>query len=399
MYMQVRIIEPFNVVDGLKKKVCGYARVSTGLKRQEDSLENQEIYYEKLIKANSEWEFIDVFVDQGFSGYSSKRPEFQRMLNKARNHEIELIITKSISRYARNTLIVLETIRELKTLGIGVYFEEENIKTLSGDGELMLSILSSIAQEELRSTSENYKWVFQKKFENGEIILNTSRFLGYDKGPNSELIINIKEAEIVRKIYERYLSGVGSFTIAKELNEQMVPTVAGGKWHPGVIRGILKNEKYKGDVKLHKWFTKETKKNHSNLNRGESYSYYIEEHHEPIISKDDWNRAQELMELNCKKKNIDRISTKKYENKYPFTGKLFCGKCGSTLRRQQIYRGKIQWQCSNYVENGKKKCEGVKIYETQLIKDKISEPTIVKEEISNGKKNYIYTSKSDTNRG
>lgn len=395
--MFIKVIEPEMLGKTIKKKVCGYARVSTDLKRQEDSLENQINYYERIIKSHKDWQYVGIYVDQGFSGYYSNRPEFQKMLQKARNKEIDFIITKSISRFARNTMIVLETVRELKMLGIGVLFEKENINTLSGDGELMLSILSSIAQEELRSMSENYKWAFQKKFERGEIVLNTNRFLGYDKGSDGELIINPKEAEIVRMIFNNYLSGSGSFTIAKELNDQNIPTVAGGKWHPGVIRGILKNEKYKGDVKLHKYYTKDTNKNHTSLNRGESYSYYIENHHEPIISKEDWNKVQEMMELQCKKKNIDRVNTKKYENKYEYSGKLFCGLCGATLRRQTVYKGKIQWQCSTYLEHGKSTCSGVKIYQTQLVKRGINKPTIIGEVTINGKKNYIYTSKTNTN--
>lgn len=395
---KVTVIQPNDTANSLvkpsKHRIAAYVRVSTNLKKQEDSLENQRTHYEKLIKENPEWELVGIFVDQGISGYKKKRPEFLEMLKLAMQQKIDLIIVKSISRFARNTTIVLETVRELKILGIGVYFEEENINTLSGDGELMLSILASFAQEELRSMSENYKWVFQKKFERGEVVLNTTRFLGYDKGSNGELVINPEEAKIIRFIFETYLSGTGSYTIAKKMNELQVPTITGGKWYPGVIRNILKNEKYKGDVKLHKYFTKDSKKNHTNLNRGESYSYYITEHHEAIISKKEWDKVQEMMLVQCKKKNIDRVNTKKYENKYPCTGILFCGKCGAVLRRQYVYNKKVQWQCGTYLDEGKSICEGVKIYDTELQKQQIDGPTIIREEIFDGKKNYIYTTKA-----
>ena len=164
-----------------KKRGCAYARVSTDSGRQEDSLENQMETYERLITGNPEYEFIGVFADQGISGYCENRPQFQRMMEKARAGEIDLIITKSISRFARNTVTVLKFARELKELGVGIFFEEQNINTLSGDGEMMLAVLASFAQEESRSMSENNKWSIRKKFERGEVMITTSRFLGYDK--------------------------------------------------------------------------------------------------------------------------------------------------------------------------------------------------------------------------
>ena len=164
-----------------KKRVCAYARVSTDSRRQEDSLENQMETYERMITGNPEYEFIGVFADQGISGYCENRPQFQRMMEKARAGEIDLIITKSISRFARNTVTVLKFARELKELGVGIFFEEQNINTLSGDGEMMLAVLASFAQEESRSMSENNKWSIRKKFERGRVMITTSRFLGYDK--------------------------------------------------------------------------------------------------------------------------------------------------------------------------------------------------------------------------
>ena len=188
--MRVKVINkrPASVLQ--KKRVCAYARVSTDSRRQEDSLENQMETYERMITGNPEYEFIGVFADQGISGYCGNRPQFQRMMEKARAGEIDLIITKSISRFARNTVTVLKFARELKELGVGIFFEEQNINTLSGDGEMMLAVLASFAQEESRSMSENNKWSIRKKFERGEVMITTSRFLGYDKNEYGDLIVN-----------------------------------------------------------------------------------------------------------------------------------------------------------------------------------------------------------------
>ena len=199
--MRLRKIEPIEAKTK-KIRVCAYARVSTDSLKQGESFENQVTTYEALIKSNSEYEFAGVYADQGLSGTSENRPEFQRMLTDCRAGKIDLIITKSISRFARNTIIVLDYTRELKQLGIGVYFEENNINTLSAEGELMMTVLASFAQEESRSISENNKWSIQKHFERGEGMINTTRFMGYDKDETGDLVINKKEAKIVRRIFE-----------------------------------------------------------------------------------------------------------------------------------------------------------------------------------------------------
>jgi len=199
--VRVRIIEPINKFQKTKKKVCAYARVSTDNQKQGESLENQIQYYESIIASNPEYEFVGVFADRGITGTTENRPDFQRMLNLCREGKIDLIITKSISRFARNTAIMLQIVRELKDIGVEVRFEKENINTLSGDGELMLSVLSSFAQEESKNVSDNIKWRVKKKFERGEIIINTTRFLGYDKDAYGDLVINREEAEIVRRIF------------------------------------------------------------------------------------------------------------------------------------------------------------------------------------------------------
>ena len=344
-----------------KKRVCAYARVSTDSRRQEDSLENQMETYERLITGNPEYEFIGVFADQGISGYCENRPQFQRMMEKARAGEVDLIITKSISRFARNTVTVLKFARELKELGVGIFFEEQNINTLSGDGEMMLAVLASFAQEESRSMSENNKWSIQKKFERGEVMITTSRFHGYDKNEYGDLIVNRKEAEIVSLTFDLYLLNVGSSRIGELLDYLGVKTVTGTTWESGTINGMLCNEKYKGDFHLQKYYTPENKRNHTRKNNGEVQSYYI--------------------------------------NRYPLSGMLICPYCGKTLRRRQVYKKKIQWLCSTYIEKGVKACKGIRIDDAELQGLNITEQTVIEEVVKNGKKHYCYTSKADFDCG
>ena len=320
--MRVKVINkrPASVLQ--KKRVCAYARVSTDRRRQEDSLENQMETYERLITGNPEYEFIGVFADQGISGYCENRPQFQRMMEKARAGEFDLIITKSISRFARNTVTVLKFARKLKELGVGIFFEEQNINTLSGDGEMMLAVLASFAQEESRSMSENNKWSIRKKFERGEVMITTSRFLGYDKNEYGDLIVNRKEAEIVSLTFDLYLMNVGSSRIGELLDYLGVKTVTGTTWESGTINGVLCNEKYKGDFHLQKYYTPENKRNHTRKNNGEVQSYYISENHEPIVSPEVWEKVQEVREQRKRDRNIGQDSTMKFQNRYPLSGML-----------------------------------------------------------------------------
>lgn len=400
--MHVRIIEPSIKKEIKKKRVCAYARVSTDSESQGESLENQIEYYENLIQSNLEYEYVGVFADRGTTGTTDSRLEFQKMLGLCRMREIDLIITKSISRFARNTAIMLQIVRELKAINVEVRFEKENINTLSGDDELMLTVLSSFAQEESRNVSENIKWRIKKKFQQGELIINTTRFLGYDKDKYGDLIINPTEAEIVRRIFYEYLSGKGGFTIAKELNAEGVPTVAGGVWHDTTIMGILKNEKYKGDALLQKYYTPDYLKKCSVRNNGALDSYYIEDNHSAIISREMWEKVQDEIKRRAEAKGNISGDTNKYTKRYPLTGMLYCSKCGSTLRRRTWNSKhsckKIVWQCSNYIKNGKDACSGTSIDDEVVSRLNIKEETIVKEAIKNGKKHYSYTSKSKQNQ-
>jgi len=396
--MRVRIIEPIKPVELKRKRVCAYARVSTLSEAQGESLENQNTYYQTLIESNTEYEYVGIFADQGITGTKDERPEFQKMLALAREQKIDLILTKSISRLARNTTIVLEVVRELKSLDVEVRFEKENISTFDGDGELMLTVLSSFAQEESKNVSDNIKWRYRRKFENGELAINATRFLGYDKDEYGDLVINQSQAEIVDRIFDDYLSGKGTFVIAKELNAEGVMTIAGGRWHPSTVLNILKNEKYKGDVKLQKTYSKDHLTKKKCINHGEVDSYYIEENHSPIVIKKIWEEAQQLMLQRAEAKGNATDTRGKHQNRYPLTGMLLCSKCGAPLIRRtwnsKYDCKKIVWQCSTYIKEGKKACLGTVIDDTALSRLTIKQKTVVEEVLKGGQKYYRYTSKS-----
>ena len=395
--MRVRIIEPMKVKGNVKKKVCAYVRVSTFTSSQGESFENQVSYYERVLSENPEYEFIGIFADRGLTGTKANREEFVKMLELARNGGIDVIFTKSISRFARNTVDLLEVVREMKLIGVEIRFEEEGINTLSGDGELMLAVLSSFAQEESKSISENIKWMFKKKFEQGELLLNTKRFLGYDFDEYGDLVINLKEAKVVELIYKEYLSGKGAFTIAKELNMKGIKTITGGKWYESTVLAILKNEKYKGDALLQKTYTTDHLKKTRKINQGQVDSFYVMDSHPAIITKEEWEQVQVEMKKRAEAKGNYKGNNKS-QNRYPLSGMLYCSKCGATLRRRtwnsKLSCKKIVWQCSNYIKNGKDACSGTVIDDEMVSGLNINEPTIVKEEIKDGEKYYSYSCKS-----
>ncbi len=397
--MRVRIIEPIKPQQTKRKRVCAYARVSTTSDAQGESLDNQTTYYQTVIEANPEYEYIGIFADQGRTGTKDDRPEFQKMLTMARAGEIDLILTKSISRFARNTTVVLEVVRELKLLGVEVQFEKDNISSMSGDGELMLVVLSSFAQEESKSMSENIKWRYRRNFEQGKVAINATRFLGYDKDEHGNLVINPGQAEIVERIFTDYIGGKGSFVIAKELNEEGILTVVGGKWHSSTILNILKNEKYQGDAKLQKTYRKDHISKKKCTNHGELDSYYIEGNHSPIIAKEVWNEAQRQMKIRAEEKGN---SGEKCQNRYPLTSMLFCSKCGAPLRRRTWNSNhackKIVWQCSTYVKEGKEACPGTVIDDETIGRLTIKQKTVVEEVIRNGQKYYRYTSQGQPDK-
>ena len=385
--MEIRKLTPEGSAQSKKKRVCAYIRVSSDKEAQLDSLENQEAYFIRKYAQETGCEFVGIYSDVGISGTSENRPAFQEMLNACMCGEIDLIHTKSISRFARNTVTVLEVSRQLKSLGIGIYFEEQDINTMSAEGELMLTVLASFAQEESYNISENQKWAIQKKFARGDVMINTNRFLGYDKDKDGNLIINEKEAEIVRMIFRMYLGGDGTFRIAKKLNELGIPTVTGKQWHETTIRGMLKNEKYKGDCLLQKYYVPKVG-GATVANDGKVKSYYITGNHEAIIPKEEWDAVQRLRKERAEERNIDTKNTQKFKNRYPLSGKLICPYCGKHLRRLYAYK-KYVWACSTYIDKGKKVCRGIRIPECVTDEWTIDEPVVVREEVNADGEKYL----------
>ena len=307
---KVTIIEPKETKSNLctksiqKRKVAAYARVSTEKDEQLSSFESQIDYYTDFIKKRNDWRFVGVYTDDGISATTtSKRIGFQKMINDALKGKIDLIITKSISRFARNTIDSLTNIRNLKEKGIEIYFEKENIWTFDSKGELLITIMSSLAQEESRSISENVKWGIVESMRKGKAYVPYKVFLGYDRGPNGEMIINKKQAALVKKIYEMYLEGYSPYYIAKEFEQKGYEFSKGRyHWYPSTIVSILKNEKYIGDALRQKTYTKDFISKEKVFNDGDVPQYYIHNHHKGIIPYEMFHMVQK--ELN-KRGTID----------------------------------------------------------------------------------------------
>ena len=357
-------------------RVAAYCRVSTDSEDQLNSYKSQKAYYTDLIKKNKEWVFVDIYADEAITGTQvTKREEFQRMINDCMNGDIDMVITKSISRFARNTLDTLKYVRMLKEKNIAVYFEDEKINTLTMDGELLLVVLSSVAQQEVENISANVKKGLKMKMKRGELVAFQG-CLGYDYNKEDKTItVNEKEAEIVRYIFNRYIEGAGGSVIGQELeNLGYITKYGSSTWAPSTILGIIKNEKYKGDLLLGKTFTVDPISKRRLDNMGEEDQFYIREHHEPIISEEVFEKAQEI--LNRRNKNRGKIGDgkrEKYSRKYSFSCMLECGFCGSTLSRRNWHSGseysKVIWQCVAATKKGKKFCPDSKGIPEQAIKE------------------------------
>ena len=330
-------------------RVAAYARVSTDSDDQLVSLETQKSHYESTIKANPAWDFAGLYYDEGITGTKKeKRPELLRMIKDCEKQNIDLIMTKSISRFARNTMDCLELVRKLTKLGISVYFESENINTGSMESELMLSILSGLAEGESVSIADNNKWSIQRRFQNGTYKIGCSPY-GYNT-VDGELIVNEQQAEIVRIIFSETLSGKSLHKIADDLNRRNIPSKKGGRWTGTTIRGMVGNEKYIGDAVFQKTYSDSQFNRHKN--DGEKEQYLIQNHHEPIISCEDFAAVQKVIEQRGKEKGVKKCS-EKYLKRYPFSGKIICSQCGGTFKRRTHSSGRkyIAWCCSTHIES------------------------------------------------
>ena len=348
-----------------KKRVAAYCRVSTDSEEQLNSYEAQKSYYTQKIEESPDWEMAGIYADEGISGTSmKKRTEFKKMITACKRGRIDLIITKSLSRFARNTVDCLETVRLLKANGIGVYFEKENINTLTESSEFLITLFSGFAQAESESLSKNVAWGWRKSAEAGNVYFQYKRMLGYRKGTDGQPEIVPEEAKIIRRIYRRYLAGCSLGQIKQELEQDNIPTAQKvERWSSAVIHNILTNEKYMGDALLQKTYitdciTKKVKKN-----MGERPMYYVENNHPAIVSREMFDQVQKEMTRRSSKRKVLQKSGKtelgKYSGKYALTELLVCGECGSPYKRVTWARNgkkRIVWRCVSRLEFGTKYC-------------------------------------------
>lgn len=343
-----------NTAINSKLRVAAYCRVSTGSDAQLESLEAQKSHYEQYINSREDWQFAGLYFDEGITGTKAeKRPELLRLITDCEAKKIDFVITKSISRFSRNTTDCLALVRKLQNLDIPLYFEKENINTGSMESELFLAILSSMAEGELASISENAKWSVKRRFQNGTYKLGYTPY-GYDwDGKN--MIINPEQAAVVKRIFADILSGKSTNAIADELNAEKVPSKKNNHWTASTIRGILANEKYTGDVIFQKTYTDENFNRHTNY--GEVDQYMAPDHHEAIISHSDFDAANALVNQRAAEKGIEKGSDK-YQQRYAFSGKIICGECGDTFKRRihtcNTYKY-VAWACNTHLKD-KKSC-------------------------------------------
>ena len=335
-----------------KLRVCAYARVSTDSRSQEQSYAAQVEYYTAKIQSNPLWEFAGVYADQGTTGTKMQgREEFNAMVSACEDGGIDLILTKSLTRFARNTVDCIQTIRKLKAIGVGIYFEKENINTLTEASELMLTILASVAQGESEDISGNNRWAVIKRFENGTFITSTPAY-GYRNDKDGNLIIEEKEAEIVRRIFGEYLNGTGAYMIARHLDGQKIPTIRGSeKWNEETVRWILKNPVYEGNVINQKTYTEKSFPFVRKHNHGQVNMYLEEDAHPPIVTHEEAEAVRNILEY----RNRNLKGKNDATNRYAFSGKIVCGVCGKHFRRQRIHIGKpsetIIWMCRQHMLN------------------------------------------------
>ena len=362
MVKTIRKIAPQKMMLLKRKRVCAYARVSSGKDAMLHSLSAQISYYSGMIQKNPKWMYAGVYADEAITGTKGSRAEFQRMITDCRTGKIDMIITKSIARFARNTVTLLETVRELKELGVDVYFEEQNLHSMSGDGELMLTFLASYAQEESRSVSENCKWRIRKEFSEGNPA--TWRFMYGYRINKGRIEIHPAEASVVKWVFDSYIAGYGTAEIARTLRENNVPTYFGGVWRPMRIVELLRNEKYAGNALLQKEFTIDHLTKARARNRGELPMYFAEGSHPAIVSVETFDAAQQRLERNrlASCAACDTTAT------HPFTGMIVCDKCGKKYKRV-TKNGRYSWNCSTYQTFGKAYCHTKKIPEDILMEN------------------------------
>ena len=368
---KVRLIhEAINVQENIfqsyrRIRVAAYCRVSTKQEEQLNSYEVQKKFYTEKINSNPEWQMVGIFADKGITGTSVlKRDEFNKMIKLCKDKKIDMILVKSISRFARNTVDCLHYTRMLKTLGVDVFFEEQGIHSIKSDAEFYISIYGTIAQSESENISANVKWGKLQSAKEGKVVFSYKNFLGYRKGADGKPEIDEEQAETVRMIYDRFLAGDSLKQIAEKLQrEQRLSPAGKSEWSTSTIRSILSNEKYKGDAIINKTFTVDCLTKEVRKNRGERPKYYVENSHPAIIDTETFGRAQEELARRIGKKKVKEIGTKteqgKYSSKYALSELLVCGECHTPYRRctwTAHGRKRIVWRCVKRLDYGKKYC-------------------------------------------
>ncbi len=379
--MRIRVIKPKKVENKLLR-VCAYARVSAASDELKESIAEQKRHYEHVITSNPAWEYAGIYADEGISGFLDNRPEFQRMMRDARNKRFDLILVKSISRFARNTETLINATRELTNLGIGVYFELQGINTLTIKGELLLTIKAAFAQGESDSGSQLMKMSCRNRFEKGIPMARTGKTYGYRKAPNGEIIIDERKAGTVRMIFKLAEQGVWRSKIADKLNEMQIASPEGRKWNDSQVARILTNVTYKGDLLLQKTFKDVNHK--TRTNHGEATSWYIRTNHTPVIAPEQWERVQRVLEerkdeLERSKKKCDMQAEKHPVRRcYPLTGLLFCPFCSAVLHHKWCNRGRDEyWVCSTNIKKKAASCKGIFVPAKVMVDWDIHEPVVV----------------------
>lgn len=359
--MRIKVIKPTKAVHQQKKKVCAYVRVSTDSLQQEDSLENQTTYFKGFITANPEWEFVGIYSDQGISGYKENRPGFQKMIEDARAGNIDLIVVKSISRFARNTETVLKFTRELKSIGVGILFEIQNINTLSGAGELMLTILAAFAQAESEGASANAKMTYKRKFESGIPAHGLESTFGYKANAQGDIVVDEEKAAVVRQMFDLAEQGIWPSKIKQYLNKNGVPGCAGGDWDDTAVFRVLHNVSYKGDLILQKTYRDSRRKQRKN--EGQVDQWYIAENHQPIVPPKQWDKVQEI--LRKRSEHLQKPAPPKPDkprssrNTYPLSNLIYCPICGEKLIHKWGKGKNEYWACKTNLKVGKDACKGI----------------------------------------
>lgn len=359
--MRIKVIKPTKAVHQQKKKVCAYVRVSTDSLQQEDSLENQTTYFKSFITANPEWEFVGIYSDQGISGYKENRPGFQKMIEDARAGNIDLIVVKSISRFARNTETVLKFTRELKSIGVGIFFELQNINTLSGAGELMLTILAAFAQAESEGASANAKMTYKRKFESGIPAHGLESTFGYKANAQGDIVVDEEKAAVVRLMFDLAEQGIWPSKIKQYLNKNGVPGCAGGDWDDTAVFRVLHSVSYKGDLILQKTYRDSRRKQRKN--EGQVDQWYIAENHQPIVPPKQWDKVQEI--LRKRSEHLQKPAPPKPDkprssrNTYPLSNLIYCPICGEKLIHKWGKGKNEYWACKTNLKVGKDACKGI----------------------------------------